>query len=224
MNNHLSCSGCSSKSSTRNESCLILLHHLFIISRIWGDLWESDVKSGLCHVSPFFLLLFPTHIKCFSPLKTPAYRGKTIRLQEEKFKQCVRIYIFICFGFSPGRFWNTIRHCKPLYGLFTQCGMGEKKSQSLWQYSSQHSIPIMWMERTQNLHFQNCISAPGSWRKPVWFRCGMGRVVCIGTGLAGALGLEHTQLWVTDAWSPVLMWPTCETMAPTILHKGPRLW
>lgn len=59
--------------------------------------------------------------------------------------------------------------------------MGEKKkSQSLWQYSSQHCIPVMWMERTQNLHFQNCISAPGSWRKPVWFRCGMGGAVCIG--------------------------------------------
>lgn len=35
----------------------------------------------------------------------------------------------------------------------------------------------------------------------------------------GCFGLEHTQLWVTDAWSPVLMWPTCETRAPTILHK-----
>lgn len=57
----------------------------------------------------------------------------------------------------------------------------------------------------------------------MWFRCGMGRVVCVGIGLAGALGLELAQLWVTDACSPVLMWPTCETMAPTILHKGPRL-
>ena len=79
-----------------------------------------------------------------------------------------------------------------------------------------------WKE-PKNLHFQHCILASGSWRKPVWFRCGMGRVVCIGIGLAGALGLEHTQLWVTDACSPVLMWPACETMASAMLHKGPRL-
>lgn len=74
-----------------------------------------------------------------------------------------------------------------VYSLGAEWGR-KKKSQSLWVYSSQHSIPIMWMERTQNLHFQNCILAPGSWRKPVWFRCGMGRVVCIGISLAGALG------------------------------------
>lgn len=97
------------------------------------------------------------------------------------------------------------------------CSLGmerERKNRASppWLYSSQHSVPIMWMERTQNLHFQNCILAPGSWRKPVWFRSGMGRVVCIGISLAGALGLEHTQLWVTDACSPVLMWPACETI------------
>lgn len=35
----------------------------------------------------------------------------------------------------------------------------------------------------------------------------------------GAWGLEHTQLWVTDACSPVLMWPACETMAPQYYTK-----
>lgn len=35
----------------------------------------------------------------------------------------------------------------------------------------------------------------------------------------GACGLEHTQLWVPDACSPVLMWPACETMAPHYYTK-----
>lgn len=35
----------------------------------------------------------------------------------------------------------------------------------------------------------------------------------------GAWGLERTQLWVTDACSPVLMWPACETMAPQYYTK-----
>lgn len=101
------------------------------------------MKLCLSHVSPLFPFLFPTHMKCFSTLKAPASWAKTGRLEEEKQKQCAKIYIFIRLGFfPPGKFWNTIR--QPLYGLFTWCGMGEgKKSQPLWHYSSQHSIPIM---------------------------------------------------------------------------------
>ncbi|KQK79940.1 zinc finger protein basonuclin-2 [Amazona aestiva] len=75
------------------------------------------------------------------------------------------------------------------------------------------------MEKTRKLQFQVWLLKQTSvvhlwvgntgliWRKPV-----------------GTLGLEHTQLWVPDACYPVLMWLVCETMASTMLNKGPRLW
>lgn len=72
---------------------------------------------------------------------------------------------------------------------------------------------------TRRIHFQ-CLYLSSSGETSV-SQMWMGRVVCIGISLAGALGLEHTQLWVTDACSPVLMWPACETMASAMLHKGP---
>lgn len=85
------------------------------------------------------------------------------------------------------------------------------------------NIPILscvvWMERTQKLQLQIWLLKKTSvvhlWaenRGLNWHR------------LVGALGLKHTQLWVPDACYPVLMWLLCETMASTILYKGPRLW
>ena len=128
-------------------------------------------------------------------------------------------------------FIEPVLHCTPpltfpflAYPL--DVGWGEGKSQWPWQYSSWQSIPTTWVESTKNPIFRTVSRVSGSWRKPVWFRCGTGRVVCIGTGPAGALGLEHTHLWVTDACSSLLMWPACETMAPqyyTEVHASDSL-
>lgn len=78
---------------------------------------------------------------------------------------------------------------------------------------------VVWMERTRKFQFQVWLLKKTSvvhlWvgnRGLNWHR------------LVGALGLEHTRLWVPDACYPVLMWLVCETMAPAILYKGPRLW
>lgn len=110
----------------------------------------------------------------------------------------------------------------PLFSLSTWCGMGEKGTSAPGSIfldspypSHKWKVPktpfselylSLWLLKKTSVVLMWDGKSGLRWHQP-----------------CGALGLEHTQLWVTDACSPLLMWPACETMAPAILHKGPRL-
>lgn len=103
------------------------------------------MKLCLSHVSPLFLLLFPTHIKCFSTLKAPANWANTGRLEEEKQKQCAKIYIFIRLGFFPLGNFGT-----PLDNLFMVYSLGVE-----WERKKKKPAPLALFFSTLYTHHVN---------------------------------------------------------------------